>query len=80
MRYITSGWFKEMVKYKFGYNIDKIHLNSDGSIYGATIGDCFWDSNELEIRTGILLDRFRVLNRQNLNLWKDLYGKKENGK
>lgn len=76
MRYVTSGWFREMVKYKFGYNIDKIYLNSDGSIYGATIGNCFWDSNELEIRTGLILDRFRVLNRWNLNLWKDLYSKK----
>ena len=34
MRYVTCKWFTEMVKYKFGYNLENIYLNSDGSIYG----------------------------------------------
>lgn len=80
MRYVTSGWFKEMVKCKFGYNIDKVYLNANGSIYGVTLGDCFWDSDDIEIRTGLILDRFRIINNWNLNLWKDLYGKKEDRK
>ena len=80
MRYVTCKWFTEMVKYKFGYNLENIYLNSDGSIYGATVGNCFWNSDDIEIRTGILLNHFRIINNGNLKLWKDLYGKKEDHK
>ena len=77
MRYMTCKEFKEIVKYKFGYNIDEVYLNDDGSIYGANIGNCFMDSDELTVKTGLILDHFRIINTHNLKIWKDLYGKKE---
>lgn len=81
MRYVTCEEIISRLNLGFGCDcVQEIYINKDGSVYGANVGNMYFDSDELTIKTGLILDRFRVLNNWNLKTWKGLYGKKEESK
>ena len=73
MIYMTCGELKNRLDCKFEYKcVQEIYLNEDGSIYGANVGNMYFDVSDLMEKTGMQLDLIRIINPWNLKLWKDI--------
>lgn len=73
MIYMTCDELRDMLNNKFEYKcVHEIYLNEDGSIYGAIVGNMYFDVSDLMEKTCMQLDLIRILNPWNLKLWKEI--------